>query len=220
MKVILVGSGRTLYFLGQTFVAQGHSITIIDRDSDDCLKLARNLKATIVQGDASEPSILEEAGARGADIVLAATESDPDNLIICHMAQSRFGVPRAVALVNDPDNQNIFRKLGVDAISTSLTVASLIEQRAAFDQVMNVIPASEGRVMISEVALDERSPVVGLRLADVQLPEDALIAVLNRGSETLIPRGHTVLESGDRVLVVMLTRSREATLFKLTGQSS
>jgi trk system potassium uptake protein TrkA len=220
MNVILVGGGKALYFLGLTFLSKRHSVTVVTRNVADCTRLARQIDATIVHGDASDPKILEEAGAREADVVLAATPSDPDNLVICQMARIRFHVPRAVALVNDPDNQSIFQALGVDAISTSLTVASLIEQRAALDQVTNLIPAGEGKVQISEIALNETSPVVGCRLAEIELPRDSLIAVVIRDGETLIPRGTTDLRAGDHVLVVTLSEAHGPALKVLTGQSA
>jgi len=220
MKVILVGGGRPLYFLAQTFRSKGHAVTIINRDAAECARLARQIEATIVYGDGSDHRILEDAGARAADIVLAATPSDPDNLITCEFARSRFDVPRAVALVNDPDNQSIFQELGIDAISTSLTVASLIEQRAALDQITNLIPAAEGKVTISEVTLDDSFPLAGRPLAEIKLPRDALIAVVMRDGETIIPKGDTELHCGDRVLLVALSESRERALKVLTGTNA
>jgi trk system potassium uptake protein TrkA len=178
--------------------------------------LARRIEATIVLGDGSDHRILEEAGARSTDLVLAATPSDPDNLVICQVARARFEVPRAVALVNDPDNLGIFRDLGIDAISTSLTVASLIEQRLAFDQVTNLIPANEGKVMITEVTLAPSFPLAGRPIAGIELPRDCLIAVVMRDGETIIPRGSTELRCGDRVLLVTLSASRDEALRILT----
>lgn len=219
MKVILVGGGRPLYFLAQTFRMKDHAVTIINRDATECARLARQIDATIVHGDGGDQKILEEAGNRAADVVLAATPSDPDNLITCHLARARFAVPRAVALVNDPENQSIFHELGIDAISTSLTVASLIEQRAALDQVTDLIPAGEGKVMISEITLTHSFPMAGKRVAEIDFPRDALIAVVMRDGETVIPRGDTELRCGDRVLLVTLSGSRDQALKLLTGKS-
>ncbi|MGD9548399.1 MAG: TrkA family potassium uptake protein [Candidatus Krumholzibacteriia bacterium] len=219
MKVIIVGGGRPLYFLAQTFLAKGHSVTIINRDGAECERLASRLDAVIVHGDGSERRILEESGARSADLLLAATPSDPDNLITCQLGKSRFAVPRVVALVNDPDNQKVFQELGVEAISTALTVASLIEQRAALDQVTDLIPAGEGRVAISEVVLNDPRPLEGRTIADADFPRDALIAVVIRDAGTIIPKGDTILERGDRVVLVALAAARDQALKALTGRS-
>lgn len=217
MKVILAGGGRTLFFLAQTFVGKGHAVTIIDRDGSECARLARDLEATVVRGDASDPRVLEDAGARSANVVLAATPSDADNLVIGQLAKARFGVPRAVALVNDPENRRIFKELGIDAISTSLTVASLIEQSAAFDEITDLIPAGGGKVTISEVAITDASPVAGRRLAEIEFPKAALIAVVFRDHETLIPRGDTPLQAGDRLLLVALPEAGSRAMEILTG---
>lgn len=218
MKVIIIGGGRSLYFLAQTFRKKGHAVTIINRDAAECTRLAQQVDATIVQGDGSDQRILEEAGARAAAVVLAATPSDSDNLIACQLAKTRFTVPRAIALVNDPDNQSIFRQLGIDAISTALTVASLIEQRAALDQVTDLIPAGDGKVTISEVTLTESFSHAGRPVSEIEFPRDALIAVVIRGSESVIPRGDTELRVGDRVLLVTLSESHEQALKILTGE--
>jgi trk/ktr system potassium uptake protein len=220
MRVIIVGGGRPLYFLAQTFRRKGHAVTIINRDASECARLAGRIDATIVHGDGTEHRILEEAGARATRIVLAATPSDPDNLICCQLARSQFSVPRAIALVNDPDNREVFRELGIDAISTALTVASLIEQRITLDQVTNLIPAGDGRVTIAEITLDEPCPIAGRPIATIGLPRDALIAVVTRNGETIIPRGDTALRTGDRVLLVTLSASRGRALKILTGHSA
>ncbi|MCZ7665597.1 MAG: NAD-binding protein [Thermoleophilia bacterium] len=93
MRVLIVGSGKTLYFLGRTFSSKGYQVTIINRDRDECVQLARRLNATVVQGDGSDPEVLEDAGARGTDAVLALTSSDQDNLVICQLASLLFNVP-------------------------------------------------------------------------------------------------------------------------------
>ena len=218
MRVILIGGGRSVYFLAQTFRRQNHTVTIINRDAAECARLAGQIDATIVHGDGTDQHILEEAGARCADVVLAATPSDPDNLIGCQLARSRFAVPRAIALVNDPDNQSIFRELGIDAISTAITVASLIEQRAALDQVPNLIPAGEGKVTISEVMLTESFPLAGKPISTIAFPRDALIAVVFRDGESIIPRGDTELRAGDRVMLVTVSASHGQALKVLTGR--
>lgn len=217
MKVIIVGGGRAVHFLAQTFARNGHAVTIINRDAAECVRMANRLSATIVRGDGTEHRLLEEAGARAADVVLAATASDADNLICCQLARARFAVPRAIALVNDPDNRVVFEELGIDAISTALTVASLIEQRATLDRVTNLIPASDGAVSIVELTLDATFAPRERSIATLGLPRDALIAVVTREAETIIPRGDTELRVGDRLLLVTLAKSHARALEILTG---
>jgi trk system potassium uptake protein TrkA len=220
MRVLIVGGGKTLYFVCRAFLSKGHQVTVINRDQDECVRVARRLKVQVVHGDASDTTILGEAGARGADAVLAITPNDQDNLAICQLAKLQYGVPRAVALVNDPDNEAVLKKLGVAAFSTTGILASLIEQRTALDEITNLVPVGEGKVNITEVSLTPASPVVGRRLGELELPTDALIAVVLRNDEVIVPRGNTLLQAGDRVVLITLPQSHGPVLRAITGETS
>ena len=218
MKVLIIGAGKTLYFLCRSFTAKGYEVVIINRGREECVQLARQLSATVVCGDGSDTTILKEAGAMSADAVLAITPNDQDNLIICQLAAIQFGVPRAIALANDPDNAEIFEKLGVSAFSTTHIVGSLIEQRASLEQIINLLPVGEGRVNVTEIILDAGSPVAGKFLKDIVLPENALVAVAIRGNQPIVPRGATQLLSGDRVVLITLPENHGVVLKVFTGE--
>jgi len=218
MKVFIVGGGKTLYFLCRNFTAKGYEVIVINRNQEECVQLARQLSATVVCGDGSDAGILKEAGAMGADAVLAITPNDQDNLIICQLASIQFGVPRAIALANDPDNAEIFEKLGVPAFSTTHIVGSLIEQRASLEQIINLLPVGEGRVNVTEIVLDADSPVSGKRLKDIDLPENALIAVVIRDNQPIVPRGANDLQAGDRVVLITLPENHGRVLKAFTGE--
>lgn len=218
MKVIIVGGGKTLFFLCRNFTAKGYQVVIINRDKDECVQLSRRLSAMVVCGDGSDAGILKEAGAMGADAILAITPNDQDNLVICQLASLKFGVPRAIALANDPDNTEIFEKLGVSAFSTTQIVGSLIEQRASLEQILNLLPVGEGRVNVTEIVLGDDSPVVGKLLKDIDLPENALIAVVIRDNHPIVPRGGNDLQAGDRVVLITLPENHGPVLKALTGE--
>lgn len=220
MKVVIVGGGNPVYFLCRTFLAKGHKVTLIDRSHDDCERIARRTKATVLHGDGTDPAILEEAGAHGADALLAVTPNDQDNLAACQLARVQFEVPRAVALVNDPDNEAVFGKLGVKAFSTVRAIASMIEQRAGLDEVLNLIPAAEGKVNITEVKLPPSAPVAGKTLRELALPPDCLVAVVLRNGDAVVPRGDTELRSGDRLVVITLPANHGPVLKALTGETA
>lgn len=217
MNILIVGGGKIVYFLCRTFLSKGHEVTLINRDQNECTWLARRLKATIVYGDGSNPQILEEAGANTADAMLAVTPNDQDNLVICQLADQRFHVRRAVALVNDPDNEEIFRQLKITAVSTTQVLSSLIEQKASFEEIINLIPAGEGKVNITEIVLKETSPVAGRALSDIMFPENSLIASILRDDKAIVPRGDTVLQPRDRLIVITLPKNQGQVLEMLTG---
>lgn len=219
MNVLIVGGGKPVYFLCRTFLAKGHQVTLINRDAEDCVRMARRLRVTVVRGDGSDPALLEEAGVHAADAVLAVTPNDQDNLAVCQLAAIQYGVPRALALVNDPDNEKVFRKLGVSAFSTARTIASLIEQRTDLDEITNLIPLGEGKVNITEVRLQPTAPVVGKTLRDLSLPADSLIAVVLRNGEAIVPRGDTQLRAGDQLVLITLPANHGPVLRAITGET-
>jgi trk/ktr system potassium uptake protein len=218
MKVLIVGSGKTLYFLCRTFTSKGYGVVIVNRDRAECVRLARQLSATVVCGDGSDAGILRDAGAMGADAILAITPNDQDNLVICQLAALKFGVPRTVALANDPENAEVFEKLGVAAFSTTQIISSLIEQHASLDQIVNMLPVSQGRVNVTEIVLEAGSPAAGRLLKDINLPGNALIAVVIRHGRALVPRGGDDLQAGDRLVLITLPENHGPVLKSLTGE--
>jgi len=218
MRVLIIGGGKTLYFLCRNFAAKGDEVVIINRNQAECVRLVRQLSATVVYGDGSNAKILKEAGAMRADAVLAITPNDQDNLIICQLASLRFGVPRTIALANDPDNADVFDKLGVSSFSTTHIISSLIEQRASLEQIINLLPVGEGRVNVTEIVLAADSPVAGKLLKDIELPENALIAVVIRGNQPIVPRGANDLLAGDRVVLITLPENHGRVLKAFTGE--
>ncbi len=221
MNTLIVGGGKLVYFLSRTFSSKGYQVTIVNRDRAECVWLARQLKATVVYGDGSDPRILEEAQANGIDTLLAVTPHDEDNLAICQLARLRFGVPRTLALVNDPDNEDVFRKLGVTtAFSTTRLLSNLIEQKAAFEDITSLAPLADGKVNITEVVLRDNSPVVGRTLMEIGLPPDSLIAGLIREEHPIIPRGITTLQARDRLIVITLPENHGRVLKMLTGDTT
>lgn len=218
MKVIIVGSGKTLYFLCRSFTSKGYAVVIINRNQVQCVQLARQLAATVICGDGSDADVLRQAGAMGADAVLAITPNDQDDLVICQLAALKFGVPRTVTLANDPENAEVFEKLGVSAFSTTHIVGSLIEQRASLEQVINLLPVGQGRVNVTEIVLEAGSPLAGKQLKDIDLPENALIAVVIRDGSAIVPRGASDLRTGDRVVLITLPENHGPVLKAFTGE--
>jgi len=216
----MVGGGGTAYYLARRFAAKGYDVVIVNRRGDDCARLARQSSATVVLGDGGNPRTLEDAGARAADVVLAITPYDQDNLIICQLATLRFGVPRAVALANDPDNAEVFERLGVTSFSITDIVGGLIEQQTIVDEITRTLAVAEGRVNVTEIVLDERAPVLGRRLDEVDLPRGALVAMVVREGETIVPRGSDTLEAGDHLVLVTLPADHGPALRTLTGESA
>jgi len=220
MKILIIGGGRTVSFLCGSFVSKGHLVTLIDPDPAECTRIAQTLPILVVCGEGSDPGVLEEAGARSVDVVIALGEHDPDNLIACQTAAHGFGVPRVIALAHDPDNVEVFEKLGVPAFSTTRIIGNLIEQRASWEGITNLLPVVQGRVNVTEMVLEAGAPVAGRLLRDVRLPEDSLIAVVERDGKPIVPRGNSDLQPGDRLVLITLPGNHGQVLRALAGDQA
>jgi trk system potassium uptake protein TrkA len=220
MNVIVVGGGRVTYFLSRSFLSKGHNVSIVNRDAEECQWLARQLKATVIHGDGSFPRILDDAGIDDADAVLAITPRDEDNLVICQIAEKRFGVPRTVAVVSDPDNEEVFPQLGVkNVVSITRILSTLIEEQTGVEEITSLLSLGEGRVNITELEIDENCPVLGQPLAMIRLPDDSLIGSILRGKDVLVPHGQTTLAAGDRVVLITVPQTHGRAIKTLTGEA-
>lgn len=219
MRLVLAGGGRVVYFLAKRFLSKGDSVSIINKSASDCETLARTLgKAIVVHGNASNPKILEDAGTPMADVFLALTPNDADNLLMCQLANLRFGVPRTLALVNDPDNEDVFRKLGIDsAFSTTNIIGSLVEQKVTSEEIINLIPIEEGKVNVTEVILNKNAQAIGKTVRQIAMPINSVLACVIRDDLVVIPRGNTELKSGDKIILVSLPADLGQAIKALSG---
>jgi trk system potassium uptake protein TrkA len=224
MRVILIGGGETIetiYFLSRLFARRGYRVTVVNPYPDEARMLSRQVKATVIAGDGSDPAVLEEAGARRADVVLSLTSQDPDNLVACQVAQQLYSVPRTMALVNDPDNEQIFRQLGItEVFSATRVIGSLIEEQTVFDEIVHLFPAAEGQLHVSELVLDEEAPAAGKSLAELAMPKDSLVAAIIRDGQVIVPRGQDRLQVADRLILIAVPENQEEIFCLLTGKGA
>jgi len=220
MRVIVIGQDKLAYFLGKHFVAKGYALTLITSRHEEALALSHKLQASVLHGDGSEPAVLEDAGAYRADVLLALTGQDEDNLVACQVAQKRFGVPRTIALVNDPANQAVFKRLGVSVVfSATEILGQLIEQQTDYKDIKALVPVADGDVHLAEVTLQFDSPAVGQSLKDLNL-QAAIIACIVRQGTVMIPKGDSQLQEGDRLIVISQAGAYEAAYQVIMGDIS
>ena len=157
-------------------------------------------------GDGCEARTLADAGAERADLMLAMTGDDEDNLVMCQVAKKRFTVGRTIARINNPKNQEIFRLLGIDAtVSATDVVLSVIEQEIPSENLVRLLQLRGADVELVEATVPDGSPLIGREMRSLPLPAESTIAIVIRSGQPIFPTGSTVLEGGDEVLA--LTRS-------------
>ncbi len=206
MYAIIAGGGKVGFFLGRELIEQGHEVLIIENRSERADFIANELGNVVLRGNADEASTLAEAGAERSDVVIAVTGDDGDSLVLCQVAKRRFGARRTIARINDPRNEGIFRKLGIDAtVNATQMVLGVLEQEIPHANLVPLLRLRNTDVEVVEAVLDQKSLVTGSALRDVELPPESTIAVVIRDGAAFFPNGSTVLQPGDEV--VALTRS-------------
>ena len=203
MEIIVVGGGKVGYYLSKTLLEHGHHPHLIEIDPEKCARMADELDTPVICGDGSTLDMLEAAGARTAEAIVAVTGRDQDNLVACQLASQVFHVRRTVARVNNPKNKAVMQALGVETpISVTDNIAHLIEREVDTAAIRQLLPLNRGEASISELHLPEGYLQAGVRLSQLHLPEDSVIVSIQRGGQFIFPRGNTQLLGGDKLLVV------------------
>jgi trk system potassium uptake protein len=221
MKIIIVGGGMKVHFLAKSFTSKGYDITIINDDLEYCKQLSRKHRANIVYGDGSQPEILEDAGVEYSDAVIAVTQDDPTNLVVCQLAAKIYEVPKTLSIANDPNNIEIFKKLGVTTvISTADIISSLIEQRVLIDDLIELIPIEGGKVTMMELEMHPGYPAIGKAMMELNFPEGAIVSCIIRNDDVVIPFGKTCVEEHDRLIVIYEPPVRAKVFKALSGSET
>jgi trk system potassium uptake protein len=204
MRVVVAGAGNIGRYLSADLAARGHAITLVERSSEKLAHVTRSgMRA--VEGDACSPDILERAGVRQADVVVAATGDDEDNLVISLLAKQEFAVPRVLARVNHPTNAWLFdERWGVDlAVSPPHLLTALVEEEVTAGDLVDLLRLEHGAVHLMEVRLDERSHAVGRRVEELELPSDLVLVAIVRAGHVVACQGSTPLAEGDELLALV-----------------
>jgi trk system potassium uptake protein TrkA len=219
MYILIIGAGKVGYFLAKRLCQGKHTVSIVDKDRTVCDEIAKELEALVVNGDGCDPKILEEAGIERADVLAAVTGEDEDNLIICQLAKEKFNLQRTVGRVNNPDNEHTFNELGVDVpVDSTKIIAKVIEEEVSFSDFVNLMSFKRGKLAIVRVDLPSDSPVINKEVKDITLPQDAVLVSIVRGEEVILPKGNTVLKTGDDVIALTLVGNEPQLLSLLAGK--
>jgi trk system potassium uptake protein TrkA len=211
MKVAIAGAGNVGVYIASDLKEDGHEVLVIEESPDLVALLKPTLDVEWVVADACEVSSLHEAGVAGADVMVAATGDDEDNLVISLLAKQEFAVPRVIARVNHPKNQWLFNETwGVDvSVSTPHLLTALVEEAVSVGSLVRLLQFEGGEARLVEVTLAEDTPAAGTPLAELSVPRDATIVAVVRDRHVVVPRGDTVLKAGDEVLALVTPDSED-----------
>lgn len=219
MYIIIGGGGDVGYYLTRNLLRQGHEVLLLEKSSNRTQLLSEELGQSVTRGDACEARTMEEAGAERADVVIAVTGEDEDNLVICQMAKQRFHVARTIARVNNPQHNDLFLKLGIDVtVSPTRSILSLIESELPGSRFIQLMTLKRAGLEIVEMTIPTTSSIVGKTLGQINLPRSSNLTLIIRNGEPIFPDKETVLETNDDVYA-LVTREGEAELRRTFGTS-
>lgn len=206
MKVTIIGGGKVGYYLVRTLIEHAHEPTVIEYNRAVCEHIANEMDIPIICGDATRLEVLENAEIQNSKALVSVTGSDETNLIVCQLAKKKFGVEKTVAKSNNPKNVAVMQVLGIDnVINSTDSIASLIEREVDTSSIKHLLSMNGGEVTLFEVQLPENYVYEGKMLMDIKLPVLCNIVSITRAGRTIIPRGQSMLKSGDKLIVISET---------------
>jgi len=219
MRVVIAGAGSVGTSIASDLLAGGHSVLIIEEDPDLVVKTRATLGVEWMEGDACEVNLLRAAELEKADVMVAATGDDKANLVVSLLAKTEFAVPRVVARINHPKNQWLFNETwGVDvSVSTPHLLTALVEEAVSVGSLVRLLQFEGGDAHLVEVRLADDSPAKGRALSDLAVPRDASIVAIVRANRVVIPRGDTVMQAADEVVVLVTGESEDQVKALLVG---
>ena len=205
MYVLIVGGGKVGLNLTRELIAKGHEVTLIEGDRSLYLRIEQELEHAVQYGDGTELWVLERAGIQRADLVVAVTGDDEDNILICQVAKEKYLCDRIIARCNNPRNLQHFKLLGiVPAVSATDLILNLIEHEVPGHGLVHLLDLPDEQLEIIEVEVVQGAPAEGRRVSELGLPDGSLvISVLPRGGGGFVPKADTVINVGDEVLIVL-----------------
>jgi trk system potassium uptake protein TrkA len=220
MYIIIVGGGEVGYHLARILLSDGHEVLILEQDAARCERLCEELGEVVYRGDGCEAATLNAVGTGRADMLVAVTDGDEDNLVACQVAKHKFNVPRTIARITNPKNETIFEMLGIDAtVSSTNLILTHIEQELPSHPLIPLLKLKSGTLEVVEVKIPPGSKVVGRKIGSFRLPKgSAVLLVIGKDKGPQIPTVETVLEAEDEVVVITSAENEEAMRAMLSGK--
>ena len=203
MRIVIAGAG-TLGRRVATYTREQHDVLVIEQSRTRAKALEEELGVKVLVGDADELSVLLDAGVDRADVFVASTGHDEDNLVACLLAKNEYKVRKVIAAVRNPRNRWLFnRSWGVDvAIDSAEIVTKLIEEEATLADVVTLLDLREGEVTVSSMQINEDHWAAGKTMRELGLPEGCVVAALLHGNQIVMPKPETVIKPGDQLLII------------------
>jgi trk system potassium uptake protein TrkA len=219
MYIIVVGGGRLGYYLLKALLNEGHEVLLLEKDARICKNITDEMGSVCYRGDGCEAATLAEVGTSRADMMVAVTGDDEDNLVACQVAKHKHNVPRTIARIRNPQNEVLFKKLGIDVtVSATNIIIEAIEREVPTHPVTQLMSIEEKGQVIVDVKISRESTTVGKMVKELSLPKESKLAlVIPSEGSAHVPAANTVLRAGDQIIAVTDPESKEALRAALRG---
>ena len=219
MYIIVVGGGRVGYYLTKALLDEGHEVLLVEKNATICENINDELGSVCFRGDGCEAVTLVEIGTGRADMLIAVTGDDEDNLVACQVAKYKFNVPRTIARIRNPENETIFKKLGVDVtVSSTNVILEHIEEEVPTHPLTHLLEIRDKGLEIVEVKIPPESTAVGKPVKELSLPPGSVLSlIIRKARKPIVPAASTILQAEDHVIAVTPPESEEALRTALRG---
>lgn len=210
MFIIIVGGGKVGRYLIKDFSEKDYRVVLIEQDKEKVVEIEEKYKIEVIWGDGSEQKILEKAGIEECDAVLAVTEDDQDNLVICQLAERKYNITRTFTRVNTPGNEKLFSWLGVNvAVSSASMLSAMVEHEVTINDLNSLLNKDQDKLKLVRMTVEGKSKVVNKRLKEIDLPLESVLVAILRGNDSLVPRGNTKILEKDVILALTKPELKE-----------
>ncbi len=220
MYIIIVGGGQVGYYLAKALLGEGHEVLVIEKNAERNEFICNELGSVCVRGDGCEMATLTEIGTGRADMFIAVTGDDEDNLVACQVAKHKFGVSPTIARINNPNNEAIFKKLGIDVtVSSTDVILEYIEELVPTHPLTHLLTIRDKGLEIVEIKIPPGSTAVGKPVKELALPaESTLSLIIRKQRKPIVPGANTVIEAEDQIIAVTSPETEAALRTALRGQ--
>ena len=220
MYIIVVGGGRVGYYLTKALLNEGHEVLIVEQNPAICEAVNDELGSICFRGDGCEVASLEEIGTGRADMLIAVTGDDEDNLVSCQVAKYKFNVPRTIARIRNPKNEILFKKLGIDVtISSTNIILEHIEEEVPTHPITHLLEIRDRGLEIVEVKIPPESSTIGKTVKEIPLPQGSVLyLIIRKARKPIVPTGSTVIQAEDQIIALTDPDSEEALRTILRGE--
>jgi len=219
MYIIVIGGGKVGYYLAKALLDEGHEILVVEKDAARTEFICGELGSVCIRGDGCEVATLTEVGTGRADMFIAVTGDDEDNLVACQVAKHKFNVPRTIARISNPNNETIFKTLGIDVtVSSTNIILEHIEEEVPTHPITHLLDIKDKGLEIVEVKIPPHSKTIGKAVKALKLPKGSVLALIIRSQKKpIVPTASTVLQAEDQIIAVTAPESEEDLRTALRG---